>query len=492
VTPIEPHVPGRGFKLVLTDGDVCEVTGKPRTTTFLLPCSPNSKHRVENFRAMRAMEGTKENVCRYMVEFPPTQFGCPVDGGGGKPTLTAVQGCVDSLPLRTTEDCHYAARTQLSLHGLKLHLLCPDGSENHFSSSRCTRSFRQRYTVHVGPHTCGDPTVISQFTLNCTLDRGTGKGLDVVVYKTNSEGRKVVVMELGGAVSFKDAIDFREKFAKFTELGVGGLKKEIEELYRRAFASRGVSQELLGKMGITHVKGILLYGPPGTGKTLIARTIAKILGSKQVQLINGPEIISKYLGESERNLRAHFEAAQKAWKEHGALSELFVIIIDEIDAICKPRGKTDQSAAGVAYDALVNQLLTLMDGLNEAHNTMVVGLTNRRELLDTALLRPGRFEVQIEVSLPDEEGREEIFEIHTRSMQAAGMLGGDVDLRQLAAATGRFSGAEIAGVVRSASAFALERYQSSLSSEESVLVTAADFQQAIISINPAYTHSEAS
>ncbi|CAI8005553.1 hypothetical protein GBAR_LOCUS4301, partial [Geodia barretti] len=78
VTPIEPHVPGRGFKLVLTDGDVCEVTGKPRTTTFLLPCSPNSKHRVENFRAMRAMEGTKENVCRYMVEFPPTQFGCPV------------------------------------------------------------------------------------------------------------------------------------------------------------------------------------------------------------------------------------------------------------------------------------------------------------------------------------------------------------------------------------------------------------------------------
>ena len=106
VTPIEPHVPGRGFKLVLTDGDVCEVTGKPRTTTFLLPCSPNSKHRVENFRAMRAMEGTKENVCRYMVEFPPTQFGCPVDGGGGKPTLTAGENFVSSLSFTFSHTAH--------------------------------------------------------------------------------------------------------------------------------------------------------------------------------------------------------------------------------------------------------------------------------------------------------------------------------------------------------------------------------------------------
>ena len=141
------------------------------------------------------------------------------------------------------------------------------------------------------------------------------------------------------------------------------------------------------------------------------------------------------------------------------LSDLYVIIIDEIDAICKPRGKTDQSAAGVAYDALVNQLLTLMDGLNEVHNVLVIGLTNRRELLDPALLRPGRFEVQIEVTLPDEEGRREIFEIHTREMRKNGLLGGDMDSRELASNTSRLSGAEIAGVVRAASSYALERYQ---------------------------------
>ncbi len=158
-------------------------------------------------------------------------------------------------------------------------------------------------------------------------------------------------------------------------------------------------------------------------------------------------------------MRSHFKEAHIKWTEYGALSDLFVIIIDEIDAICKPRGKTDQSAAGVAYDALVNQLLTLMDGLNEIHNVIVIGLTNRRELLDSALLRPGRFEVQIEVTLPDQEGRKEIFEIHTREMKKNGLLGSSVNLWELAANTSRFSGAEIAGVVRAASSYALSRYQ---------------------------------
>ena len=213
----------------------------------------------------------------------------------------------------------------------------------------------------------------------------------------------------------------------------------------------------------------------------------------QVRLINGPEIISKYLGESEKNLRSHFKDAHDAWKEYGEQSDLFVIIIDEIDAICKPRGKTDQSAAGVAYDALVNQLLTLMDGLSESHNSLVIGLTNRRELLDPALLRPGRFEVQIEIGLPDEEGRREIFEIHTRLMRESLMLSHDVDVSDLAANTTRFSGAEIAGVVRAAASYALERSQldSTSFSDGSILVTSQDFQKAILAINPAYTHSEA-
>ena len=168
------------------------------------------------------------------------------------------------------------------------------------------------------------------------------------------------------------------------------------------------------------------------------------------------------MGESERNLRSHFKTAQEHWEQYGPLSDLFVVIIDEIDAICKPRGKSDQSSASVAYDALVNQLLTLMDGLNEVHNTLVLGLTNRKELLDSALLRPGRFEIQIEVNLPDEEGRWEIFEIHTREMKKNNLLGSNVNLWELAANTSRFSGAEIAGAVRAASSYALERHQKQL------------------------------
>ena len=145
----------------------------------------------------------------------------------------------------------------------------------------------------------------------------------------------------------------------------------------------------------------------------------------------------------------------------------------------------------MAYDALVNQLLTLMDGLTEMHNTLVVGLTNRRELLDPALLRPGRFEVQIEIGLPDEEGRREIFEIHTRLMRESHMLSTDVSLSDLAANTTRFSGAEIAGVVRAAASYSLERSQlGNTLGDQAVLVTAHDFQMAILTINPAYTHSE--
>lgn len=192
-------------------------------------------------------------------------------------------------------------------------------------------------------------------------------------------------------------------------------------------------------------------------------------------------------------MRGIFKEAQDAWKKHGLKSDLYVIVIDEIDAICKPRGKTDGSSAGVAYDAIVNQLLTLMDGLNEVHNTLVIGMTNRRELLDSALLRPGRFEVQIEVNLPDEQGREEIFEIHTRAMRESNMLASDVSLLELAANTSRFSGAEIAGVVRAAASYALDRFQT-LGEKEAessgIVVTAADFQRAIVSLVPAYTHSE--
>ena len=164
-----------------------------------------------------------------------------------------VAGCTNSDPLFSTEDCHFAGHTHLTLHGLHFHLLCPEVTpptdHARFPTGRCTSHVRTRYTVYVGTVLCRDVTVVSQFMLSCTLERGAGKNLDVVVYRNmeervregegEGEREREVVMILKDVVSFKEIIDFREKFNRFAELGVGGLKKEIDELYRRAFASRG-------------------------------------------------------------------------------------------------------------------------------------------------------------------------------------------------------------------------------------------------------------
>lgn len=130
------------------------------------------------------------------------------------------------------------------------------------------------------------------------------------------------------------------------------------------------------------------------------------------------------------------------------LQDLHVLVFDEIDAIFRERGRGDGSAASMAYDSVVNALLTLMDGLGEIDNIVVIGMTNRRQLIDPALLRPGRFEVQLEIGLPDAVGRRAILGIHTRQMAESGLLAADVDLPLLADLTARFSGAELAGMVR--------------------------------------------
>lgn len=157
------------------------------------------------------------------------------------------------------------------------------------------------------------------------------------------------------------------------------------------------------RYGIKHVKGVLLHGPPGTGKTLIARELSKVLRSKEPKLVNGPEIFDKYVGQAEKNIRELFSDAMEDEKNLGDESPLHIIIFDEIDAICKKRG-TIRSGTGV-HDSVVNQLLSMIDGVNSLNNILVIGMTNRKDLLDEAILRPGRFECHIEVGLPDESGR---------------------------------------------------------------------------------------
>ena len=240
----------------------------------------------------------------------------------------------------------------------------------------------------------------------------------------------------------------------FQSMGIGGLSAEFNNIFRRAFASRLFPSQFLNEIGIEHVKGILLYGPPGTGKTLMARQIGKMLNGKEPKIVNGPEILNKYVGESERNIRALFEEAEKDLDKNEC--GLHIIIFDEIDAICKQRGSSGSSSSAV-HDTVVNQLLSKIDGVKSLPNVLLIGMTNRKDLIDEALLRPGRLEVQVEIGLPDEDGRLEILHIHTKRMDQSEHLSPDVNLKSIAENTRNFTGAELEGLVKGAASFAFNR-----------------------------------
>eukprot|EP00045_Choanoeca_perplexa_P011308 m.119347 g.119347 ORF g.119347 m.119347 type:complete len:755 (+) comp15586_c0_seq1:125-2389(+) len=241
----------------------------------------------------------------------------------------------------------------------------------------------------------------------------------------------------------------------FEDMGIGGLDDQFTVMFRRAFASRVMPIEIVEKLGIQHVKGILLFGPPGTGKTLMARKIGQMLEGREPKIVNGPEILSKYVGEAEANIRALFEEAETEYKAKGEMSSLHIIIFDEIDAICKTRGSVN-NGTGV-NDSIVNQLLSKIDGVEALNNILLIGMTNRPDMLDDALTRPGRLELKMEISLPDHHGRVQIFQIHTKQMKDNKMLADDVVIDELAELSKNFSGAEIAGVCRSAASFATNR-----------------------------------
>lgn len=173
---------------------------------------------------------------------------------------------------------------------------------------------------------------------------------------------------------------FRPDFS-IEDMGIGGLNEELFNIFRRTFASRRYSTSTIKRFGIKHVKGILLYGPPGTGKTLIARQLAKALNVKDLKIVNGPEIFSKFVGESEENIRKLFAEARADEQKLGDKSPLHIIVFDEIDAICKQRGMQGGVGSQVS-DQVVNQLLTNIDGVEALNNIVVIGMTNRKDLLD--------------------------------------------------------------------------------------------------------------
>ncbi|EMP27484.1 Vesicle-fusing ATPase, partial [Chelonia mydas] len=278
----------------------------------------------------------------------------------------------------------------------------------------------------------------------------------------------------------------------FEKMGIGGLDREFSDIFRRAFASRVFPPELVEQMGCKHVKGILLYGPPGCGKTLMARQIGKMLNAREPKVVNGPEILNKYVGESEANIRKLFADAEEEQRRLGANSGLHIIIFDEIDAICKQRGSMAGSTG--VHDTVVNQLLSKIDGVEQLNNILVIGMTNRPDLIDEALLRPGRLEVKMEIGLPDEKGRLQILHIHTARMREHQLLSEDVDIKELSVETKNFSGAELEGLVRAAQSTAMNRHikattkvEVNMETAECLRVTRGDFLASLENdIKPAF------
>lgn len=225
---------------------------------------------------------------------------------------------------------------------------------------------------------------------------------------------------------------------------IGGLKRELHRI-REIIELPLRYPEVFERLGIDPPKGVLLHGPPGCGKTLIARAVAHETEAKFFS-VNGPEIIHKFYGESEAHLRKVFEEASRQAPS--------IIFLDEIDAIAPQREKV----VGDVEKRVVAQLLALMDGLSKRRNVIVIAATNLPNALDPALRRPGRFDREIAISIPDRDGRKEILEVHSRGMP----LAADVDLDHLASTTHGFVGADLEALCREAAMACLRRFLPSI------------------------------
>ncbi len=269
--------------------------------------------------------------------------------------------------------------------------------------------------------------------------------------------------------------DIERKIPKVTYEDIGGLDREIQKI-RELVEIPLKHPEVFRHLGIEPPKGVLLYGPPGTGKTLLAKAVANESGAHFIA-INGPEIMSKWYGESEARLREIFKEAEE--------NAPAIIFIDEIDAIAPKRGEV----VGEVEKRVVAQLLSLMDGLESRGQVIVIAATNRPEAVDPALRRPGRFDREIYIGVPNKKGRKEILQIHTRNMP----LADDVNLDKLAEATHGYVGADLAALAKEAAMNALRRFLPEIEKSEGqiptevlqkIKVTMDDFYEAMKEIVP--------
>ncbi len=265
-----------------------------------------------------------------------------------------------------------------------------------------------------------------------------GRKLDLVVVSISPTAEAVIIRRTTRIVISEKPVEAL-KFPRITYEDIGGLHDEIRKV-REMIELPLRHPEIFERLGVEAPKGVLLHGPPGTGKTLLAKAVANETHAS-FYAISGPEIMSKFYGQSEENLREIFQKAEE--------SAPSIIFIDEIDSIAPKRDEV----VGEVERRVVAQLLSLMDGLKGRGEVVVIGATNRPNALDPALRRPGRFDREIEIGIPDKEGRLEILQVHTRGMP----LAEDVDLTKLSELTHGYVGADLEALSKEAAMRALRR-----------------------------------
>ncbi len=319
--------------------------------------------------------------------------------------------------------------------------------------------------------------VFSMMEQDMGMGMGFGFGdLKFVVAETNPK-QPVIITDATEIVLNPEAMEIKEEaIPGVTYEDIGGLEEEVKKI-REMVELPLKHPEIFQRLGVDAPKGVLLHGPPGTGKTLLAKAVANETNSHFI-VINGPEIMSKYYGQSEENLRKKFEEAEK--------NAPSIIFIDEIDAIASKREET----RGEVERRVVAQLLALMDGLKSRGRVVVIAATNVPNILDPALRRPGRFDRELEIGVPNKEGRLNILKIHTRNMP----MSKDVNLKEIAAITHGFVGADLSSLAKEAAMIVLRRvlpdlkYDKEETIPEEILnklqITKSDIKEALKVVRP--------
>ena len=305
--------------------------------------------------------------------------------------------------------------------------------------------------------------------------RSPGQAIPLIAIETEPEGVCLVTEDTEVELREEPISGFEKTGSGITYEDIGGLQSEIQRV-REMVELPMKHPQIFSKLGIEPPQGVLLHGPPGTGKTLLAKAVANETSASFFS-IAGPEIISKYYGESEQQLREIFEDAKEESPS--------IIFIDELDSIAPKR----EDVTGEVERRVVAQLLTMMDGLETRGQVIVIAATNRVDSVDPALRRPGRFDREIEIGVPDEVGRKEVLQIHTRGMP----LSDDVSLDHLADETHGFVGADIESLTKEAAMKALRRYLPEIDLDEEdippslidrMIVKREDFRGALGEVEP--------